>query len=64
MIDDGGGEQEFDDGDHASDADFEGSPAKKKPKDDEELPQAPVDGGARGCQAAWTWATGAASQEA
>ena len=42
-------EEKYDDGDHESDADFEGSPAKKKPKDDEELPQAPqapVDGGA------------------
>ena len=40
-------EGEYDDGDHESDADFEGSPVKK-PKDDEELPQAPpiVDGGA------------------
>ena len=47
MVDDDDDEQEFDDGDHESDADFEGSPAKK-PKDDEELPQAPpiVDGGA------------------
>ena len=52
----------FDDGDHESDADFEGSPAKK-PKDDEELPQAPpivhggaapqapIDGGAARCGA-------------
>ena len=62
MLDDDDDEQEFDDGDHESDADFEGSPAKK-PKDDEELPQAPpivdggaapqapIDGGAARCQA-------------
>ena len=54
MVDDGDDdEQEYDDGDHESDADFEGSPAKKKPKDDEELPQAPplMDGGAARPQA-------------
>ena len=55
MVDDGDDdEQEYDDGDHESDADFEGSPAKKKPKDDEELPQAPqapIDGGAARCGA-------------
>ena len=56
MIDGAAGEQEFDDGDHESDADFEGS--REEPKDD-----MIIDGGAARCQATWIWATGAVPQK-